>query len=230
MGLQLVALNDDFSAFSYGRLGPTTTLLSGLEILAVQGSDEAATEINYAPGTPVAPTVVGTPTYSGATLVSNSTNYVNFGKIPTGSRTMIGVFFTPIATTAFQPFSAFEPAPTYGEYFEVTSTNTLFATITTGSANWPKISRAANRWDMYAVTVVNSGGLSIRRPRDAETASTSVVAGFDRTTPYRTGISGGGNVDTALFAYWSRALTNAEIDTFYNEMIDFLSGRGVDIT
>lgn len=237
MAIQLIALDDDFSSFSYGTLGPSTSLTAGLRALASIGEDEVTTETNFAFGGQDF-TIVGSPSYTTEGLISDVDNYVNFNlEASGGDRTMAFVFYVASGVNNF-PFSAFNAAPSYGEYLNVDGSGIIrFETISvgggSGGVNWPSVPRANDRFELVLVRIKNNVSIDMYRPRDAALSlKNHAGVDFDLTGRYhRTSmVATVGSSRAPLFAEWSRALSDAEANLFYSEMQGVLAARGIDIT
>lgn len=224
MGLQLIAKNDDFSAITFGRLGPSTSVTSGLAGLFALHKDAELALTNFAMGGNITPTIVGSPTIGATGLTSNQTNYIDFNFTPAGNRTLAVVFDVGSVAPAY-PVSSFVSGG--GEYLEITSNSLQFATV---SAPWVSVPKVASRAEMCAVMIANNARVSIYRPRDQAVATSATTISQDKPHKYRTGISTNNTATTAmLFAYWNRTLTQAELNTFYAEMKEYLGSAGVAV-
>lgn len=231
MGIRLTAINEDFSSFSYGSLGPSTSVSSGLLALGATYQSASLSIKNFAPGG-FDFVENGTPTYQSDSVVSDNTNFIDFGIDPTGGdRTMAFVSYMETGTRF--PFSAFVTTGGFGEYLEYTGADFRFATARTASANFPTLPRVDNRFEFYVVRVVNTVSLELIRPRTSDVSLKSTPGiDFNFTgRPYRTGIvNNAATARTALFGFWDRALSDTEINTVYADVTQFLASIGADIT
>lgn len=218
-------------ALATGKLqGAKTSLTQDLVMLAAPGVDAQTTQANFAWRQPT-PVVVGSPTYTANGLTSSENDYVDFAIEPTGSRTMAFVVYVPDVEEAVA-FSATNPALDLGESLRLTSTTLQFETVHVLSTGYPALGRVGGRFDLIAVVVENNTALRMYRPRDAALdEKPHAGVNFDLVgRSYRTSQQGETVPSKApLFAYWERALTNAELNIFYNEMRGYLFTRGLDI-
>ncbi len=224
MGLQLIVKNADFSAIRVGRLGLYTSITDGLVGLFGLTSLLADPAINFANYAAPA-TIVGSPVQALTGVTSGASDYIDFGIVATGARTVAVVVKNDISGVPY--FSSFAAAPTYGEYIWSQGTDLRFE-----SAKWatPHPSVASSvRDEMVAARIELGVGGSIYKPRTATLSSKADTGEQDWLTTYRTSVSSAGSATTKaqLFAYWNRTLTTGELDTFYGEMQAQLLALGI---
>jgi hypothetical protein len=222
MGLQLIVKNEDFSAIRVGSLGLSTSISSGLVGLFCLSSVFGVPTKNWAGVTDA--NIVGSPTVANNGVTSDQNNYIDFNIVSTGNRTMAFVFNnTGVTDTNY--FSSFAPAPTYGEYVRNLGSNISFDSSSIGAHNVASAVR-----DELVAAIVNTGtNRTLYLPRTAASSVVTNAASQNLTTEYRTNlnVSGTASSRAMAFAYWSRALTTAELDTFYNEVKAQLAALGV---
>lgn len=225
MGLQLIVKNEDFSAISVGVLKAFgTSVSSGLQGLFLLSNVLDGPTKNWATGANA--TIVGSPTVASIGVTSDKTNYIDFGIIPSGDRTVVTV--SAVETAARFYFSSF--APIAGEYFESNTTPVIqFAATTLGGSPYPGVPAVA-RDELIAIIVDDRAGVTVYRPRTATSGTKASVSSQTRTNAYRTSINS--TITTAatrsqLFAYWNRVLTTGELDAFYAEMQAQMAALGV---
>lgn len=224
MGLQLIAKNDDFSSIGFGRLGPETTIVSGLQGLFALHRDSDLVLTNFAVGGTISPTIVGAPTIDESGVTSNQNNYIDFGFKPIGDRTIAVVFQVGVANAV--PISAFSGG---GEYL-VCKSNTSIAFESTTYSPWLSVSSESSGAEMFAVAIDNNDSVSLYRPKTQTLVAKAPTSNQDKAINYRTSISANNTATTAmLFAYWNRTLTQAELNTFYAEMKEYLGSAGVAV-
>lgn len=225
MGLQLIAKNDDFSSIGFGRLGPETTIVSGLQGLFALHKDAGLALTNFATNGTITPAIVGSPTIGATGVTSNAANYINFGFAPTGDRTIAVVFQVGVANVC--PLSAFSGG---GEYLVCKSNTSVAFESTTYSVPWLSVSSESSGAEMFAVAIDNNDSVSLYRPKTQTLVTKATTSNQDKAINYRTGISANNTATTAmLFAYWNRTLTQAELNTFYAEMKEYLGSAGVAV-
>lgn len=222
MGLQLIVKNADFSAIKVGNLGRLTSITTGLLGLFALSDFFGDPTINFSGGD--AATIVGAPVQALTGVTSSRYDYIDFGIVPTGSRTVAAVFSN--AVTASSVVSAFAPSPLFGEYLVTNGTNVNFE-----SAKWssphPTVASAV-RDEMVVARIELGIGSSIYVPRTAALNSKADTGEQDWPTPYRTSINATSVANKAqLFAYWNRTLSLGELDTFYTEIQAQLLSFGI---
>lgn len=222
MGLQIIVKNEDFSAIRVGKIGLYTSISSELMGLFCLSSVFGEQNFNFGSGVDAA--TVGVPPVSANGVTSDQSNYIDFKIIPSGSRTMAFVLAND-GTTNKTHFSSFAPAPTYGEYTRLNGTNLNFES----SKNTTMSSPSAVRDEMALVVINNKINTNLYIPRTGGVVTYNTATPQDTSTGYRTSINVAGTAASRsmLFAYWNRALSSAEINTFYTEMKSQLAALGV---
>ena len=228
MGLTLIDKNADFSAISVGSLFAKTSVVSGLLALFETRRDAALAVANRGSGTDG--TIFGAPTFAVANMTADETRGVNFGIAPTGNHTVAAVFkIRPGAITESYPVGAF--GGTGYEFFNMGNSTVYFLSSVGPNAALPKPATAT--FEMYVATAENNVAAKLRHPRTASLATVATANAFTYEAPanYSASLIGASSADDdfALFAYWDRVLSLAEITTFYTEIKAHLAKLGVVI-
>lgn len=243
MGLVLISKNADFSANAVDHLGLFTSLTDGLVLLHETRRSESKAIRNSAPNGGDA-YQFGAPAYDANSVAVSPSSGLVFDAYPGGSSTLIAVAYTqPDGGTADRIVGSVMNAANggvtmfsfggqagvnaysypIGQTVPITAGNQLHAAY---------FAAGSGRYEMLVATCENNVSARFRVPRtgtQAVSAAVGRVFMVDRPNPIKTVPEGSQSQDIAVVAYWNRALTNAEQDTFYGEMQDQLGRLGIVI-
>lgn len=232
----------NFAAIRSAIVTQSTTLTDQLNAYYRLGGSLQSSLLNYANNTYDA-TPVGNPTATELHLEVNSDNRVVFPTQPTtGDRTIAiilqgrnngGVANYPIGVWSGSPSS------NGAEYIQqndlnVTYQATAFDPITGQYVDninlLTPITLIEGRYDMIVVRLQDQVGGDMFRPRDAIVRSdpNNNTTVFPSPASYSlAAISSTAQANVAMFAQWSKALSDAEIQQFYAEQQNVFSSHGI---
>lgn len=238
MGVVLIAKGEDFSGIKVGRIGIDTSIQSGLEALfEFRADSEIAIDNQGANG--IDGDIVGAPTINTNNMITTPGNYVDLRFVPTGNHTVALVVHVRATSDAGFPAAAVTVSPTTtgSEYFAQRADIRFEATSHIGAAYDRIIAPALAKPgtvspELYLATLESGAGCTLYHPRTGVSAfgALSVGATFDYPAPptYKVAHNLVGVSETVYaYAYWSRVLSVAEINTFYNEIRSYYSPKGI---
>lgn len=222
--------NADFSAVKSATVTPSTLIVSGLMSYYRLAESVEQSRYNYANNTYDA-VVTGTPTMTSLHAAVNDANKFTFSSRPqTGDRTFAVIMQGRAASGVHYPIMSWAGSPTTNgaEYLNGSGLNigyvgTVFNPATGAYATNLSISAITleeGRYDLLIVRMKNGISGELIRKRDSTVRS--VVTANDTEFPSpayygTTTVTSPDNAHIAMFAHWSRALSDAELNTFYAE-------------
>ena len=239
MGTKFVEIGADYSAISLGHAGLYTSVSSGLKILHEIRRSASKAVNNSAPGGPKG-TILGSPVFSAASTLVSGGNGIKFGVGPAnGSSTfVVTVKVKNTGNTTLNVISGVvsdNPVIYGAAYFSVSDLQVRFDAISFPLGSTPPYSGYSTRSaftvfpsdspdgseELLFAVMESNVSLRMYHPKTSKVITTDAVGRdflFNTPALFQTSNPGGAAVETALFGYWNRVLTPAEMNTFYAEI------------
>lgn len=244
MGILLQDKSADFSAISLGHAGLYTSITEGLEGLFELRRSQSKARNNSAPSNDLPATVGGGSVLSPISMALSAQNQINFPSGPTNSGALTIALIIKIknggAATDY-PIGSVVSSPTsngsayFTHYnrqvrFDCTLFNAqnepaVFVANASALFNAPSSGALDGTYQLFVATVKSQDSLNLYWPAIGQISSASIPAGrfayFNQSAAGRAwrGLAGGTAAqELSMVAYWNRAISPAEVKTFYGEM------------